>query len=118
MNARANLDQTQRPVNAAAHDPFSFLHPRLKHNHMAQFAESVLDITQGIAVCLEMVHSSSLARDMNEHSEPDEQQQPLVDIVDTDRLLRFTSTAAALMADRAEKQIEWMNEYLDKESSK
>lgn len=117
MNAPANQQVGALPLNAAAHQAFSFLADRLKHNPHANFAASVLDIMQGITVCLEIVHNSDLARTMN-RDDPDDQQLPLVDTVDTERLLRLATASAALMADRAEKQIEWMNKYLDKESTK
>ena len=117
MNARANQQAGALPLNVAAHQPFSFLADRLKHNPHAKFAASVLDVMHGITVCLEIVHSSDLARSMN-RDDPDDQQVPLIDTVDTERLLRLATVSAALMADRAENQIEWMNKYLDEESTK
>jgi len=117
MSARPNSHAAASPINAAAHEPFSFLHPRLKHNRMAQFAASVLDITQGISVCLELVHSSSLARMMNDDSGPEDTQLPILDTVDTDRLLRLATASANLMASHAEKHIEWMNEHVEKEAN-
>ena len=114
MSARANSQPAALPISAAVHDPFSFLHPRLKHNRMAQFAASVLDITQGVSVCLELVHSSSLTRMMNDDSGPEDTQVPILDTVDTDRLLRLATASANLMASHAEKHIEWLNEHLEK----
>lgn len=117
MSARANSQPAAAPNSAAVHDPISFLHPRLKHNRMAQFAASVLDITQGVSVCLELVHSSSQTRMMNDDSSPEDAQVPILDIVDTDRLLRLATASANLMALHAEKHIEWINKYLEQEAN-
>jgi len=114
MSARTNQPAGALPINAAAHQPFSFVAARLKHDPNARFAASVLDITQGIAVCLSIVHNSELARSMN-RDDPDDQQLPLVDTVDTERLLRLATASATLMARDAEQYIEWMNKYFDTE---
>lgn len=115
MSAPKNPGTAKLPANAAAHDPFSFVANRLKHDPNARFAASVLDITQGIGLCLELVNSSTTARMMNEHCDPHEEQIPMLDPFDTDRLMRFATASATLMASHAEKHIEWMNKYYDRE---
>lgn len=113
MNAHTDRAAGALPPNAAEHRPFSFLADRLQHDPNARFAEAVLDITQGITVCLSIVHSSNMTRSMNREN-PDATRMPIVNTVDTAQLLRMAAASAELIARQAERHIEWMNEYAGK----
>lgn len=96
---------------AAAHQPFSFLHGSLQYDPSAQFVAVAMDIAQGVKVCLEMANSSALARAMNLDADAGEEDLPLLDVTDTDRVMRLAAAAAQLLATHAEKHIEWLNEH-------
>ena len=108
MSTRHIQTPAKLPLAAAAHVPFSFLHDSLKHNQDAQFVTIVMDFAKGLGLCLEMAASSTLARTMNE-------ELPLLNPEDTDRLMRFATMSANLMARHAADRIDWMNKYLVKE---
>lgn len=99
------------PPTAAAHQPFSFLHSSLQHDPGAQFVAVAMYIAQGVKLCLEMANSSTLARVMNLDADAGEEDLPLLDVTDTDRIMRLAAAAAHLLATHAEKHIEWLNEH-------
>lgn len=99
------------PPTAAAHQPFSFLHDSLQYDPGAQFVAVTMDIAQGIKLCLEVANSSTLARAMNVDADAGEEDLPLLDVTDTDRIMRLAAAAAHLLATHAEKHIEWLNEH-------
>lgn len=95
---------------AASHEPFSFLLPALKHDQGAQFTADVMDLAQGIGLCLELVNSSSLDRAMSVDADPQHGIRPILSECDTERLLRFATTAARMLAGAAEARISWLND--------
>ena len=99
------------PPTSAAHQPFSFLHSSLQHDPGAQFVAVAMYIAQGVKLCLEMANSSTLARAMNLDADAGEEDLPLLDVTDTDRIMRLAAAAAHLLATHAEKHIEWLNEH-------
>lgn len=105
MNARA-----QQPAREGRHEPFSYLDPSLQLDQDAQFVATVKDFASGIGLCLEMINTSALAREMNEH-EDEQVDMPLLDRSDTERLLRFANAGADMLARHAEDRIEWMNAH-------
>lgn len=111
MSARHPEVPGKLPANAAAHAPFSFLHKEFEFDSMAQFVALTMDITQGVQTCLEMVHTSSLARSMNLDSDAGDEDVPLLSVVDTERLLRFATASAGMLASKANDTIDWLNKY-------
>jgi len=111
MSARAKRQDGKLPLHAAAHEPFSFLDSRLKFNTDAQFAATVKDFAEGIGLCMEMVYKSTLDREMNENSDPVDERLPLLDRMDTGRLLRFANASSNMLAEYAQDRIEWMNKH-------
>lgn len=105
-------DQTSTPATTSAlHAPFSFLHSSLKFDYSAQFVALTMDVAQGLELCLELVGSSTLTRSMNGDADADDQDRPLLDCSDTERLTRFATASAGLLARHAESHIEWLNKY-------
>jgi len=111
MSAHAKQQPGQPPARAGQHEPFSYLDPSLQFDQDAQFVATVKDFASGIGLCLEMINTSALAREMNEHADEGEEDLPLLDRSDTERLLRFANASANMLARHAEDRIEWMNEY-------
>lgn len=99
----------QKPEQSSMHKPFSWLAPQLGNDLAAQFMARTTDICHGIHTCLELVNSSSLARSSLEAAAGDA--VPLLDQIDTERLLRFAMASAKLLAEDSEKRIQWMNKY-------
>lgn len=95
---------------AAIHEPFSFLDRDLKHDQGAQFVADVMDIAQGIGLCLELVNSSTLDRTMNADIDPQHTVRPILGECDTERLLRFATTSARMLAIAAETRIALLND--------
>jgi hypothetical protein len=93
----------------AVHKPFSWLDDSLRSDRQAEFAATTFDICQGISLCIELVHSSDLERLHNVDADPGEEEAPLLDLVNTERLLRLARASAELLADSAERHIEWLN---------
>lgn len=111
MNARHTSAPAKLPPTAAAHKPFLFLHDSLKYDQAAQFVAVTMDIAQGIKLCLELASNSTLTRAMNLDADAGEEDLPLLDATDTDRIMRLAAAAAHLLASHAEKHIEWLNEH-------
>ena len=100
---------SQKLEQSSMHEPFSWLAPELENNLAAQFMARATDVCHGIHTCLELVNSSSLARSSLENGAGDD--VPLLDPIDTERLLRFAMASAKLLAEDSEKRIQWMNKY-------
>lgn len=103
---------------SASHEAFSWLHTNLKHDPDAQFVESTLNLCNGIAICLQLVHNSNMVRSNQDDLEPGDDEVPLLDVVDTERLMLFAQTAAQMLADDAERRIGRMNEREQKKVKK
>ena len=70
-----------------------------------------MNIARGISLCLELAIKSDLVREMNEQIVPEGQEAPLLNLADTDRLMRFALESARLLDDHAEDRILWLNTY-------
>jgi len=111
MSAPTKHQNDQAASRRASHEAFSFLDPSLKLDQDAQFAETVKDFAAGIGLCLEMINTSTLAREMNEVADEGEEDLPLLDKPDTECLLRFANASANMLARHAEARVAWMNKY-------
>lgn len=100
------------------HTPFSWLVPELEDDGDAQFAALVMDLCEGVATCLELVYSSDLERHGNLGAAPEDKVRPVLSKRKADRLLRFAMTSSHLLAEYAEKHIDWLNQReIDKRNS-
>lgn len=91
-----------QPARSAAHKPFSWLEDHLEHDRGARFAAMTMDVCQGIATCLELIHSSNVDRNRGG--------LPTLNPADTDRLTRLAMASANLLSRAAEDQIELLNQ--------
>lgn len=100
---------SQTPEQSSIHQPFSWLAPQLESDLTAQFVARTMDICHGIHACLELVNSSSQPRSSLAVGAGDD--VPLLDQIETERLLRFAMASAGLLAEDASKRIQWMNKH-------
>lgn len=106
---------TKQP--SAHHQPFSWLHTGRPNDRGGALAARTLDVCQGIALCIEIAHSSDLTRLHNDDADPGEAAVPTLGVCDTDRLLRLARASAELLAAHAEDHIEWLNNAARREQA-
>lgn len=96
------------PDPEPVHKEFSWLPARLAFDHRAQFVATTLDVCRGIDVCIGLVQSSNSTRLNNIDADPQDATPPMLGIVETEQLLFLSKASARLLADTAEKHIEWL----------
>lgn len=89
----------------ALHEHYSFLLPAARRLPRAEFVERTRDVVSGVALCLELIHSSNIARDVDADSDT-----PILNVYDTDRLARFAIASARLLEHAANVDIQSMND--------
>lgn len=94
----------------AVHQDFRWIEGDAQAAVHAQLLERALDISAGINTCLELVYSSNMERLGNHDVTPAERILPLLDVGDTDRLMRFSIAAAALLRDSLRHGVESLND--------
>ena len=80
------------------HQPFSWLPEHHQSNECAQFFALTKDISQGIQTCVDLAHFSTMDRDSDTI--------PMLNIADTERLLRMAVTSAQMLAQIAATHID------------
>jgi hypothetical protein len=95
--------------NRPIHESFSWLAPSLAFDKDAQFIATTFDFCSGIALCLDLVHSSNLDRAHNADCDGGKECRPTLGTADTDRLLMFAKSAARMLSANAERHIERLN---------
>ncbi|PLY40273.1 hypothetical protein CSZ94_21800 [Janthinobacterium sp. ROICE36] len=108
-----NASTTSEMPRDAAHQPYCILHASLQRDQAAQFAVTVMDVAQGLQLCIELANNSVLTRSMNGDAGSDDA-MPILNMDGIERLLRFATSTARLLADHAESRIQWMNEFRTK----
>lgn len=103
-----------QPGIGAVHRQFSWLCGIAKDTDHGKLAELTMDVCRGIRTCLELVNSSELERVHNTDADPRGESPPILDVVDTDHLLRLAIVASKLLGDEAERRIFRMNEQADR----
>jgi len=93
-----------RPQHAL-HEHYSFLDPDLHLDGRAQFIELVRDLSSGLALCVELIHSSNLTRAAGEGV-------PLLGENDAERLARLAIVSANQLKQAADNNIEFLNELV------
>jgi hypothetical protein len=69
----------------------------------ANLAEQTADIAQGIAVVLRLVEASRIAGENDDDR--------VLGAVECGNLTRFAISAAQMLSERAQRQVEWFNQY-------
>lgn len=80
-------------------EPFSWL--REPANRCIDCTEATQDISAGVALILELVESSVLAKDCGE--------RPILSVTNSGMLMRLAITSLGLLHDHAEEIITWRN---------
>lgn len=91
----------------ALHEHYSFLTPAARRLPRAPFVEQVRDVAAGLALCLELIHSSNIDRLTGAAV-------PILGENDTERLTLFAIASARLLEQNASSDIQFMNEAAQK----
>lgn len=91
---------------AALHQPFSWLHSSLKNNQDAQFVARTRDVCNGVALCLDLVQMSDVDRATCAQS--------VLSVCDSERLMLLAAASVKMLADSAEREIEYLNSRAQK----
>lgn len=100
----------RRILPEAMHQDFRWIDSDAQATTHAQFLERTLDITAGINTCLELVYASNMERLGNHDVAAAERVLPVLGVGDTDRLMRLTIAASALLREEARRNVECLNE--------
>lgn len=106
-----------RPVAPALHKKFSWLPAALENNREAEFIADSLDAWRGVETCLNLVNSSELDRANNTWEEPADQVSPLLNIVDSERLMRLAIITARTWELKCEERLQSLCESAEKSRS-
>jgi len=89
-------------THQALHEPFTWLAESVqKHPHL-DFVCLSQEISHGIAVCLELVESASISRDVGDI--------PIIDSSNAGHLLRFAISASKMLGEAADRHIAKANQ--------
>jgi hypothetical protein len=91
----------------STHKSFSFLADGIQTTGLNELVGLTVDISAGIATCLDMVASSDIARDCDE--------TPTLSPSDSSNLVRLALAASKLLRDEALRNIESLNDRHAKE---
>lgn len=80
------------------HQAFSWLPSTHKNDEVAQFYALTKDVCLGLQTCVELAHFSTMDRDSDT--------APVLNIADTDRLLRLMAMPSQLLGQHAAMQID------------
>ena len=75
------------------HQAFTWLPSTHKNDATAQFFEMTKDVCQGVETCIDLVHFSTMDRDSDT--------TPVLNIADTERLLRLALTSSKMLGQMA-----------------
>lgn len=100
--------KTTGPIRAL-HQPFSWFVPQEGHDSSAEFLALTKDVCEGIQLCLELVHASTLDHEHNEGATPGNESPPVLSINDMERLMRLSRASAQMLAGEADERIEHIN---------
>lgn len=84
-----------------------FLTPESEVHPLAKFVGYAFDITAGAALALEIIQSSALAREAIQNGETDS--LPVLNISDSEILMRFALAAIHGLRNEAQFQINYLN---------
>ena len=96
-----------QPESESIHQAFSWLPLEHRTDPHAQFFAMTKDICLGVQTCVDLAHFSTMDRDSDT--------KPVLDIADTDLLLRLASMSSRLLADVAESRIDRLIRHTDKQ---
>jgi hypothetical protein len=80
----------------------------------AEFAALTMDVCHGIQTCLQLMHVT----DISISSGAGDEDPPILDTVDKERLLLLAQAAVHMLGDRANMRVDDMNKQLAKAAQK
>lgn len=92
---------TQSTAPEPLHQAFSWLPLHHRADPHAQFIAMTKDVCQGLQTCIDLAHFSTMDRGSDT--------TPMLDVTDTDRLLRLASTSLRMLADAASSRIDGLD---------
>ena len=107
-----------RRVTPALFKPFSWLPAVLEMSHEAMFVADSMDAWRGVETCLGLVASSELARAHNSYADDGDDENPLLSVVDSERLLRLAIITAGTWELKCENHLQWMEKRAEEALSK
>ncbi|QRX82019.1 hypothetical protein [Glaciimonas sp. PAMC28666] len=102
MSEPTQNDPSYSPEPKALHQPFSWLPAHHQLNASAQFYALTKDVCQGIQTCVDLAHFSVMDRGSDT--------TPVLNIEDTDRLLRLAVTSSRMLAQIAAVHIDGLDD--------
>ncbi|QRX84172.1 hypothetical protein [Glaciimonas sp. PAMC28666] len=108
MNKPNDLTFPVASTSESIHEAFSWLPPHQRTDPHAQFVAQTKDICLGVQTCIDLAHFSMMDRESE-----DSDTIPVLNIEDTERLLRLASTSSKLLADVASAEIDRMDQGTD-----
>lgn len=104
QSTNTSQNQTETNVPGVVHQPFSWLHRDIENDSNARFMALTMDVCKGIRTCLDLVHTAGIERenDLNEGS--------LLDVEETNSLLRLAMVSAQLLTETAQSKIDVLTE--------
>ena len=109
---------SRRPVAGALYKPFSWLPAVLENEHAASFVADSMDAWRGVETCLGLVASSDLARAENSFADDGDDVNPLLSVVDSERLLRLAIITARTWELKCERHLEWLERLANEAAAK
>ncbi|MGZ9711328.1 hypothetical protein ACXX82_11025 [Glaciimonas sp. GNP009] len=97
---------TSSTAPEALHQAFSWLPLHLRADPHAQFIAMTTDVCLGIQTCVDLAYFSTMDRGSDT--------TPMLDVADTDRLLRLVSMSSQMLANDAESRIDQRKHRSDK----
>ncbi|MFM9438353.1 hypothetical protein ACFDR9_005458 [Janthinobacterium sp. CG_23.3] len=96
----------QSPIPPAApvalHQPMTWLHQSLESDTHTQFVNRTRDICYGLALALQLVHGCGM--DVAAGT------SPILKSNDAERMMLLATTAAKMLGEEAEREIEFLND--------
>ena len=96
----------------AIYEPFSWVRPDVDMSSNADFAALAIDVCSGVKTCLQLIHLSDLARS----SGAGDEDPPVLDLRDTERLIRLSIAATSMLSDEAHARVERANDAAERAS--
>ena len=103
------LDFASRHATESGYTPFSWLIDSQSENPAGQFFALTKDVAQGVQTCLELVYSSVLDRQININTPINGDSLPVLNIADTESLLRLAIASASMLANAAGDRVDGVN---------
>lgn len=93
------------------HKPFSWLDEDAQQHPLAKFVEQVKDMTDGIALTLEIVEMADIQRREASELEREDIVHPVIQSRDAFTLRRFAIAASRMLNERSSHLCDWLNQH-------